>query len=310
MSFKAIIIIIIFLVLIGIGGTSFYLYAHKSAPEITVKMVDLKLKCEDKFTKEPCSTKFRLENNSGYIILSGTLKYGVWNIFNGSLAAKKVYKLYVGLDDKYYTTYSIFGARIDEYRTISKMVKITEDVEITHTGSIKDNNIEINITPLDGVLWELDLCFQYTFGILDVELFTFVKECTKGAWKNYSHYNSTTKEYTWLDDGFYLCGQDELRECGNVINQYCTLAYMSVPSRLSTKVDKCYQIAKTLLANETFSTKLDVSTVLYVSDDDYLNIYIMDREDTKQANGKYIYSSSDLEGNDVGLKDIIYKINY
>jgi len=316
---KTIILICLFVLFISACAIGAYIIAKREKPPTPEVKIDLSLKCKDWYSGEPCSTDFSLEDQNGTVYLTGAMKKDVWNVFNNSVPAGRTYYLWAGLDNDHYPTKRVLMPQYESYTTIFNAVKKTESVDITHTGTIKDNNINISIFVNKDTLLKFSMCFSWSFGILSVNPPQFVKECKTGIWVNFSKYTperiekmwwffkrKVPEKYDWLPQGTYQCVKEQVR-CSEIKSNFCYLEGLEIPQRLQNSVDKCYEISKTLHPNETFSTDLSIDTLESINKDDYFEIYIIDKEKIKIGND-YVFSFSD--GNkDVGIKDIVYRVD-
>jgi len=293
-ALKTILIILLILIFLGAIAGGMYLIVTREQPEV-IEYADLIIKCVDFFNNEPCSIDFQVEDQNGTVYLKGTAG-GEWTEFNSSIPENKLYYIWGNSEQHYTKKVSIDSDKryLIEYRAIKKATNI----------SITIDDTSISITPQDGMISYMAICTAWTYGYFDVSLKSFVKEC-ETTFVNYTDYNPQTQEYTYLPKGQYLC-KDELFNCKKTKANYCYLPDMQVPERYSTKADKCFEIGKTLLTNETFTTELKITETEYIDSTDYFTIYLLDHDRTK-INNKYIYKHS-LNNQDIGIEDYEHRI--
>jgi len=305
-------IILIFAIIILLALASFGIYklATKEEAPIEKPKIDLMLKTHNHFTQEDIDEdiQFSIEDSNGTTYLSGILESKIWNVFNNSLTAEKRYTSYTW-GENYYVHPKYNAGQNDIYRIKQPTLPKAKEIEISHNGTIKNNDVEIHFTPKQGIFSYMSICVKWSFGILDVSLPNFVKQCNTGSWVNYSSYNEETG-YAWLPKGEYVCQNQEINltyPCSKVENNLCFLPTMPVPPRYSNKADKCFLMDLTLIDNETFSTKFDVRTIPEVNKIDYFTIYFIDKDLVKNGVWQYQYSK---DGLDIGMDDVEYNINY
>ena len=186
------------------------------------------------------------------------------------------------------------------------------NLEVNHIGDFRTSklsDIKLNLTSRDGSFYKIGLCFAWTAGIIDTNIKGSISTCQDGIWKNYSFYNITSKKYTQLKDGTYLCGEDNFQECESVSGSLCKPKTMNIPKRLENKVDSCQYLGDILDPNKNKIIDLEVKSDDFKNELDNLKIYIID------SDRRFDYSVQDFrwtngEMEDIAAPDIIYQINY
>ena len=103
--------------------------------------------------------------------------------------------------------------------------------------------------------------------------------------------------------------ENKIEQCAKVINERrCVTPNISPPSRLKSKVDFCYYTGNSIF-NSDYIAEYNLKTMPFIDKLDYINFYIIDMEGVKIGN-EYPLSTEDAFGNDVGIKDILYQVNY
>jgi len=188
------------------------------------------------------------------------------------------------------------------------MVKMG-NLTISHTGDFSKimNTITLDLSDQDWY-YKTGLCFAWSSGIIDVSLKNQLITCDSGSWKNFSSYDEKTKEYTWLTNNTYMCG-DSQEVCEFVEANKCKVANEETPERMKGKVDSCVYTGKSF-HNETFSVDLEVRTAEYKNSLDYIDIYVYDSDRRwNPMTGSWDWLS-ELNKQDLGVPDQVYRINY
>jgi hypothetical protein len=78
----------------------------------------------------------------------------------------------------------------------------------------------------------------------------------------------------------------------------------TIPKRLENKVDKCFDTKTTLFENDELNVTI-TSSFFQKTNSDYIKLYVIDSDRRYWSSDVVI---EDKEGNDIGIKDIIYEI--
>jgi len=190
------------------------------------------------------------------------------------------------------------------------MDKIEKSPEIEYVGNLNNqiNEIDLNFTVKDR-FQKLSVCFSWTSGFTDVSIKDSFITCETGIWKNWTSYNGTTLTYNYLPEGEYLCGE-RIEACQVVQGNKCKSINEETPSRFRYLADSCYYLGKSP-DDETITIPIVVEVGEYISRIDELKIMFYDKDrrwDTTEQ--RYLWTSEDLEGNDIASPDLTKTIIY
>lgn len=190
------------------------------------------------------------------------------------------------------------------------MDKIEKNPSITHTEILiqGQNDIVLNISTKDNFN-KITICPAWSSGFISVKLDQSSVTCDVGAWRNYTIYNDSIKDYNYLPEGQYLCGADIRENCESIQGASCILSETSIPSRLKNKVDFCQYLGKSIV-NESLSIPMQVETSNYITRNDHIDFYIFDQDLRYDPSQLAFIFQSEVEGKDIGSSDIIYTIDY
>lgn len=91
----------------------------------------------------------------------------------------------------------------------------------------------------------------------------------------------------------------------NILYASLDYPFSPIPSRLETKVDRCYDLGFSFTPqNLTLWIPVTYRQFRLVEPDDFIKVYILDKEKT----GSGEYAAENETGDDIGLKDYIYTI--
>lgn len=170
----------------------------------------------------------------------------------------------------------------------------------------KINNITLNVTAVNGSVKRLSFCIYHTLGIISIKNPSMTIECN-GYWHNWTYDLEGNKiNLTDISENLYWCANlNRVEYCSKTYENICYVPTMNTPRRLIDKVDLCFYTGKTLKENNSYLLPLEIKTMKYFSETDYLEVYVLDQE-LQIYNNEYAYE--DTEGNDVGIEDYVSKI--
>ncbi|MCK9370195.1 hypothetical protein M0R04_09845 [Candidatus Dojkabacteria bacterium] len=207
-------------------------------------------------------------------------------------------------------------AEITENKSLFRceMVKMA-NVTVSHQGDFKrtTSGILLNVTA-DKWMYKTSFCFAWTSGIDDVSLRNQYNICEKGVWKNYTSFDVEKKTYNYLPNNTYLCGDNQATDsfieiCEQVENTHCKVFNEPIPERFMGLVDSCVSTGNTI-HNETRQFEILVKSSEYKNILDAVDIYVYDKERRfDEATQSYKWNS-ELNKQDMGIPDIVYRIPY
>lgn len=221
--------------------------------------------------------RIRADNNINYVIeLNNTeIKSGImeksWNDLKLNHLSG-TYRIYYWNDD-YYTD-------IAEFTEYDSAFNKTITAELTLKESNRKGNLSINIdnglesgkkqditlilSANNGTVKKISYCIFRTIGIISARPKENIAYCGN-SWTN-------TTEYGNLTGNNYFC-DDLIAQCSLVRGNIC------IPEDiyLDAIADECYFFGKTL-KNEEYNISLDVNTMEYFDDSDYLFITVSDMD--------------------------------
>lgn len=258
--------------------------------------------------------------NPPIVVSSGNLSVESWTEIT---APRNLLHLYCWNEEHYVgkTNKASFSAEeliLNQSKISCKMPKIG-NIEVTHTGDLSKNlnTIKLNITARNGQYTKLSICSSWSTGIISVAIPNQIATCDKGNWLNWSHYNATTKEYTYLQDSYYRCGYcpnkncEKTEKCELVEDTKCRIAGMTIPKSYKNKVDACWYLGVSLEENQSHIAEFEIKTMENKNRLDFVNFIILD-QDRRPVIGenRWVWMT---EYNNINLgnkEDIIYEIPY
>ena len=302
-------IIALVLFIIAVGVVLMMINQNKSekAVEQPINYINIFVKAVDSDTKNQISTNYFIDYNNNVTVSEGTLQSDAWTEL--MVPSNELLHLYCW-SDKYYVIKGNLANPVNKSQTICDPQKIG-NLTITHDGDLskETNNIKLNIST-ENWFSKTSMCFAWTSGIIDVSVQNQVITCETGLWKNYTIFNESKKDYDYLPQGQYLCGEDYIENCESTSGNRCKTKSEEIPQRFSGKVDSCTYIGKTL-HNETFQIDLEVRTTEYKNAFDEIKIYIYDKDRRPNTIEQRWTWFSEFEKENVGLPyDITHTIKF
>ena len=192
------------------------------------------------------------------------------------------------------TFQSRFKKGIVNVNAIDKVQKGTEQV------------LRFNISVRNGSISRLTICTWHSIGIVSLTKPEITILCDR--WLNYSI--NIEGERINLTNNMYWCKPDNrIEQCTKVISgRECIVPNINPPSRLKGNVDFCYYTGTSII-NTDYIADYNLKTMPFIDQNDYIDFYIIDSEEVKIGN-EYPIRSEDAFGNDVGVPDILYRLNY
>jgi len=277
--------------------------------------INLYIKARDKNNFTNANYVLDYNQNPPTIISEGELSPDEWTEIKSPL---ELIHLYCWNNENYVVKASkIFSPpeiKSNTSKLICDMPKIG-NITVSSKGKINHglNLITLNITS-EGWYYKPALCLSWTAGITSVSRPEYIETCNKGDWVNYSYFNASSQEYTYLNPNFYRCGNcqggspsscERVEECKFVEQNKCKLFEMDVPYRYKTKVDDCSYLGSSL-NNESriveFEVKADNPSEL-----DEVTFYIFDRDRRfSPSENMWVFMSEYNEKNIGNSQDIVH----
>lgn len=274
-----------------------------------IPMITLYLKSLDKDTLTPIEANYAIDYNEGVQVAKGRTTLDFSEI---QVPSNQLIKIYCWNDDHYLVKVGkIFTPEElanNKSSTTCDMVKIG-NMTVSHVGSLANQNNQVSLDiATKGWIYKLAICATWSAGIIDVNLADNFATCDKGNWLNWTSYNASTKQYTYLPAGFYHCGDDITEECTFVDGNTCKMKGMDIPLSLKNKADECWYIGKGI-HNDTLRVDFDVKAENQ-NQLDYVKFYIMDEDRRFSVQDNYWIWLTEENGQDIGAKNVEYQINY
>jgi hypothetical protein len=208
---------------------------------------------------------------------------------------------------KAYKSFSEIDYQNNKSTFICDIVKIGE-INASYSGNFKNiNNIIVLNISSDNYLFRPSICFSWTSGVSDVSLENQFIECQGSSWRNWTIFNATKKEYEYLPNGSYICGEDYIENCLFVEGNKCKKTTEEIPSRFKGLVDSCSYIDKEI-NNNTISLNILIKTEEFKNDLDKITIFLYDK-DRRFIENDYKWVS-EINGKDISAKDLELIIPY
>lgn len=298
--------IILFLLLILITGCSSQVIKEEQKQPINILSID-------KNTREPKESHLileRLESETeseeplnkmqypGELIAERDTKEGIKELFNVTFSGLYKASCY---NKEYYPQINIY-ALVQKTTTPQEfeceMLKIG-DLEISHTGSIKDSKVILDVTSLNGVFHKTLLCMKWTMGIIYATYEDNYDTCYEGDWSRDTINNGNKIELT---GDAYACNKTRIQFCEKIDKKTCFKTAEPVPEEIDANT--CFQIG-TIDINETKKIPIKMKTMDNLIDEE-LSVILLDQPPIK--NGKIWQELAFLNSNDLGGKTHIYKV--
>ena len=261
-----------------------------------------------------------------------TLRQGIleksWNEFSG-MPINKSYRMCYNTGEYYrHCSINLRGAskacvlfnESDKKRPCLSYANITMDASFQSRfkkGNITINSpdkiqkdaeqiLRLNISSRNGSLSRLTICTWHSIGIIKLVKPEITIHCNR--WLNYTF--DIEGNQVNLTNNIYWCEpENRIEQCAKVINKKeCVIPNIIPPSRLKDKVDYCYYTGTSIIDSD-YIAEYNLETMPFINQNDYINFYIVDMEEIKLGSD-YPVRTEDSSGNDVGIKDILYVLNY
>ena len=306
--------IIVVLVIIGFITVLIIAVQKGNNPEENIDLNPLKfyLKAIDENSNEFIDSTYGIYSN-GTLISQGELQK---DSFTEIEVPRQVLEVYSYNDNYYFRkAYKIFASEelIENSSKMTIELMRIGNINVKHSGKLSASDttsiIKLNISS-EGWYYKPKICISWTPGIISVNKPNDYITCDKGPWLNYSKYNPEEKEYIWLENNYWRCGEDWLEQCEYVNINKCRILDTKIPYRYLGLVDTCIYLGKSL-NNETLEVPLEIKTS-NLNSLDQITFYIMDSDRRWNQNEQmFTWMTEDFEGNNIGnSEDMIYKINY
>lgn len=311
----ALIIVIALVVTIIIGYNKGW-FKDKDTDSTEQKYITIKVRLWEDEKEQYTSGHYSLRELPNYNLLRKGDLDSSWNELSKIPQNKTLAFNY--WNDDYYTDTSFFSKSLsfrnytiskeDGSGTLEKTMKKGRPVMevIGNLEKGKTKNITLNVTAVNGTIKKVSFCIYHTLGIISIKNPQMVITCN-GQWYNWTYdIDNNIVNLTDYSPYLYQCReQNRLEYCSKVSDDICYIQSMKTPTRLSSEVDFCFYTGKSLRKYESYLLPLEINTMEYFSETDYMDIYILDQE-LQPYNNKYRYE--DLEGNDVGIADYLFTI--
>lgn len=309
----AIIIILAFvaLLIVGINVAIKKGLFEKEEEEPPVPIIELFLKAKDAKTNQYLDASYMVESENS-IVAKGKLSADA--LTPVKLNNQKEHNIFCSKEGYYSNKikkeFSIKERRSNKSKQECSIIK-TGYLHVQHSGNLLDQEtiIKLNLTAINGAFQKLGLCFGWTAGIVRVEKRNDVVYCEFGTWKNWSMYFPENKTYTFLPENYYRCGKDLIEKCESTIANRCN-AFKDIPEQYKNKVDSCSYLGTTLQSDQSIQITIDVDTLEFKNELDYLDIYIFDKDLRWNSEESLWLYTTDYEGDDVAAPQLKYRISY
>lgn len=326
-SQAGIIVLIVFLVIIiligvsiAIYGTKNKLFSSKKKDKEPVKIPTITISARVSYPDgNPAKANYFLDADKI------TLKQGIfeksWNEFF-EMPINKSYRLCYWTDEFYrHCTIYLRGISfipLNKNMTIFGNITMNEELQARFRKGIVNINamdkmqkgaeqiLRLNISARNGSLSRLTICTWHSIGIISLTKPEITIHCDR--WLNYTF--DVEGNQINLTNNMYWCEQEnKIEQCTKVMNRReCIVPNANPPSRLKDKVDFCYYTGTSIL-NGDYVAEYNLNTMPFIDQRDYINFYIIDSELIK-IDDEYPIRNEDAFGRDVGIPDILYKLNY
>lgn len=327
-SQAGIIVLIIFLIILILIGVSVAIYGTKSKW--------FSKREEKKQQKIPAISIFaRVSYPNGNLAKANyfldadkvTLKQGLlsgnaWTAFS-EMPINKSYRLCYWTDEFYRqcTIYlrSVSFVPLNKNMTIFKNITMNEELQSRfRKGAINiatmdkmqkgtEQILRLNISAKNGSLSRINICTWHSIGIIRLIKPEIAISCDE-RWLNYT-FDIEGNQVNLTNNMYWCKPENKIEQCTQVTNRReCIVPNISPPSRLKNKVDFCYYTGESIF-NDNYIAEYRLETMPFINQLDYINFYIVDMELIKDGS-EYPVRTEDTFGNDVGIKDILYQLNY
>lgn len=277
--------------------------------------MDLYLMGKDSLSSESTNGNYILaysSNGTFQKFNEGKLEKDSWTEIKGVLDQP----IYIySFNDGYYTTktkktFTLLERQNNVSKTEVPFYKIG-NLEVKSEGNLnnENNKISVNITARDGWVNRVGMAVKWTAGIVTVKMESNRVTCNSGEWKNYTNYNYDTQVYEWLPQDNYICGDRDIEECLSTNGVLCELKTPKIPVRLSNKVDDIFYVGKSLASNESYQFTIDVKTIKYKNELDYIELIFFDY-DSRFDQFQGLNWINEEGGSDVGSNDKVFRLYY
>lgn len=316
-SQAGIIVLIFFLVItiLIVSSIAFYGYKkewfsskEKKKEEITIPTITLKIRVLDEKGNSIKSNYYLEANNIR--LKEGGLEAS-WNELS-NMPINKSYRICYWTDE-YYRGCSIY-LRSNSFNNITMLEQfslknIKGKINIHPIDKLekgKEQKLRLNISVINGTLSNLIICTWHSVGIIDVIKPEIGILCNR--WLNYTY--DIEGNRINLTNNLYWCeSENKIENCQKIIDKtQCISPNIAPPSRLKDSVDFCYYTGQSIQDSD-YIAEYDAKTMEFIDPLDYINFYIIDKELVKIGN-EHNLEHTDAEGNDAGIADILYRLNY
>ena len=317
-----IIIISIVILVIIVFAIAFLINNNKpdeNNGEVVLFPISMFLKAGDAITGEIIETNFLAEYGENIKILSGNTSKETWTEFNIPVETISLScwsrDYYLSKNYKMLSSDEIYE---NKSRTVCSVRKIG-DIEIKTVGELnaKENTINFNITTPDNFN-KLSAVISWSPGIINAYFDSNeVIMCDNGNWLNYTSINPKTKEYNYIPDNYYRCGEcvidsdcDWAERCQKVQGRECSPFTTVIPNRFIGKVDSSVYFGKSI-RNDSFQTTLHIRGTDSMNALDYVEVTFYDKDRRWDASENLLRYMS--EQNDINLgnpEDFVVRIPF
>jgi hypothetical protein len=299
----------IFFIFVIIGIVVTFIIVNKDSdffnkPTEKNAKIKLYLKTTDSQTKEDLDASYILKSDEikqGDLI-KGFNEINLINDFKG-------FEIYCKADNYYSRLYSKNFTTQESQNNISQFdceLNRIGNINIIHKGNLNNelNKIRLNLSTNNHIS-RLGVCFSWTSAIINVHLKEIGITCPSGLWTNISKYEGEKPIH--YENNKFKCGLDYFETCEKIKGNICTPMEIDMPYRFVGQYDSCYYLGKSLIPGEIYELPLEVQTLEYKNNLDYLKITFFDNDLVHE--GDFIYKDN-LNGEDIGAEDTTYVIEY
>lgn len=243
------VVIVILSIIVICGVIIVYLINYKQYPTAQTNSTsyDLNIKIFDKTGS--LDGKYKIFNDK-QLLKSGDLKKGL--LAQESLPNLTLYTVILSSSNHYSDKINIAQ---DQYHLLEKELTPIGDLNISYTGTIKDNNLVLNIQSI-GEIRKLSYCIGTSTNIYNVYPINNYESCPFN-WVNYQINDSYNNKIIYYTKGVYRCPYsiisinneseyDKKQFCDGINNNLCYRGSVPIPNKYQNDAIKCFDTNQNL----------------------------------------------------------------
>ena len=290
---------------------------NKEEEIVNITEMSLFLKGKDIITGEEVIANYSIAYGDNILLDEGQTSTGSWTEIK---VPKKIIQVYCW-GDKYYLVKGnkIFGQE-ELIKNISKMMcpmKPIGDLDITYRGRLLEgeSTFTFNIST-DKYFHKLSAVISWSPGIINAYFEgNDLILCDLGKWLNYTSVDPKTKEYNWIPDNYFRCGQCDppycnwTERCQSVDGNKCSPFTTKTPNRFITTADTTTYFGKSL-NQESYELKLHTKSLEHLNTLDYVEITFYDKDRRWDSSENMWIYKSEVNGVNLGAEDFTVRIPF